>query len=336
MSSIFFAGLTAFAVTFALCPLVIYLVKRFKAQQVILHYVEDHKAKSGVPTMGGIAFILGIGAGALLFLRGEKRLAVVALGVMAGYGVIGFLDDFLKIKYKRNLGLRAYQKLTTQTALAAIVAVFAYNSPYIGGEIFLPFTFKTVDLGLFAIPFAALVFIALTNCVNLTDGLDALASSVTAVYTAGFAAILYLAYNFLAREGAGPALLEEYANLLAVCAAVAGGALAFICFNAYPAKVFMGDCGSLALGGAAGALAVFSRMSLLVPLLGIVFVASGASVILQVAYFKLTKGKRIFLMAPLHHHFQRKGIFEGKIVVWYFTATLVVAAVCVAAYLFVN
>ncbi|GHV00528.1 phospho-N-acetylmuramoyl-pentapeptide-transferase [Clostridia bacterium] len=333
MSLSIFAGLAAFGITFALCPPVIYLVKRFKARQVILHYVEDHKGKSGTPTMGGIAFILGIGAGCLLFLRGEKRLAVVALAVMAGYGIIGFLDDFLKIKYKRNLGLRAYQKLITQTLLAVIVAVFAYNSAYVGGEIFLPFTYKTVNLGIFAIPFAALVFIALTNCVNLTDGLDGLAASVTAVYCAGFAAILVLTCRYMAREGAGPAILAEYTNLVTVCASVTGGLLAYLCFNCYPAKVFMGDCGSLALGGAAGALAVFSRLSLLVPILGIVFVASGASVILQVVWFKATKGKRIFLMAPLHHHFQRKGIFEARIVFFYFAVTLVAAAVCVAVYM---
>ena len=325
----------AFTLTVLVCPLVIRLVKKWKAQQTILHYVESHKAKSGTPTMGGLAFIFGIGAAALTLFRGEKRLGLVSVAVMAGYGLIGFLDDFIKVRLKRNLGLRAWQKIISQVLIAVIIAVFVYMNPYLGSSVYAPFSAKLLDLKWFIIPYIVLIFLACTNSVNLTDGLDGLAGGVTAVYAAAFGAIVFIVAEYLRREGAASGIVEEYNNLLILCGCLLGGTIGFLCYNTYPARIFMGDAGSLALGGVVGCLAIFTGLSLLVPILGVMYAASSLSVIIQVLHFKRTKGKRVFLMAPLHHHFEKKGVFEGKIVAFYMIITLLVGIVCVGAYLYV-
>ncbi len=314
----FLALATSFIAALCVAPLVIRLMKKLKAGQVILGYVEQHSAKSGTPTMGGFIFILPVAVVTLAF--GYGKLSLVAVLTMLGYGLLGFLDDFLKIKTQNNLGLKPYQKIIGQLGIALIIGIFCYKNPVVGGSINLPFTDKVWDLKWWYVPFTVLVYVATTNAVNLTDGLDGLAGSVSAVYFLGFFAIAFAATQSL--NFYGQVLDEAEVSGMAVFAAsLVGGVCAFLWFNFNPAQIMMGDTGSLALGGAAASIAVFTKNPLLILLSGIMFVVSCISVILQVLYFKLTK-KRIFLMAPLHHHLEKKGLSEGKIVCRYTVVTL--------------
>ena len=318
MIKILSAAIVAFCVCAAVMPLVILLGKKLKVRQTILSYVDNHISKSGTPTMGGIGVMIALTAGCLIFGGGDNKQMLVTLFVTLGYGVIGFIDDFIKVFFKQNKGLSPIQKILFQLLIAVIVSVFAYNNALIGSVVYAPFTLKEIDLGIFAIPLFMTVFIAFTNSVNLTDGLDGLAGNVSAKYTFYFAAIIALA-AFAAGDGQAE---NEYANLIIYCASLVGALGGFLCYNCYPAKVFIGDTGALALGGGLGCLAVMSRLELVAPVIGIMFVAASVSVILQVTYYKATK-KRIFLMAPLHHHFERKGVHENRIVTVYGAITSV-------------
>ncbi|MDR2201948.1 MAG: phospho-N-acetylmuramoyl-pentapeptide-transferase [Clostridiales bacterium] len=326
MARVLLGFITAFAVTVVLLPPVIYLSKKLKVRQTVLHYVDNHLSKSGTPTMGGVAVILGLGAAAAACRVGGGSSALLVLLTAAGYGVIGFLDDFIKIYYKQNMGLSAWQKILFQTLIAVIVSVYAYNNPLISDVVYAPFSLKELPLGLFAPVLYTGVFLAFTNSVNLTDGLDGLASKTTAAYCVAFAGLLgVIIYRF----GADGGFSGEYLNLIIVCAALVGALCAFLCFNAFPAKIFMGDTGALALGGALAALAVVSRLSLFAPILGVMYVLTSLSVILQVLHFKRTR-RRLFLMAPLHHHFERKDVHENRISTLYAAVTLFVGSLCVA------
>lgn len=315
------AVLVGCGLTLAVMPLVIRLGRRLKIGQPILHYVDNHKGKSGTPTMGGIGFILATVVAALVVSEGERTLLLIALTVTVGYGIIGFLDDFIKVHFKRNEGLTPLQKLVFQLLIAAIVAAVAYMHPHVGSVFLVPFTLKPVDLGWFSIPIFVILFLAMTNSVNLTDGLDGLASGVTVVYLLFFSAVMSVA--------AASMVGAEYRNLLYMCGALMGALCGFLCFNGYPAKIFMGDTGSLALGGGLACLSVISRLEFIVPIIGIMYVVSSLSVILQVAHYKRTH-RRIFLMAPFHHHLEQKGMHENRIVAIY-TAVTAVAGIAVYA-----
>ncbi|MCL2555609.1 MAG: phospho-N-acetylmuramoyl-pentapeptide-transferase [Firmicutes bacterium] len=334
MGQALLAFLAVFAASFLFIPLVIRLAKRLKLRQTVLHYVEEHKIKSGTPTMGGIGFILPLIL-VVFFSRGNRSLLWVTIAVTFAYMIVGFLDDFLKVYFKKNDGLKAWQKLVFQAAIAIIVSVFAFLNPSVGGNIYVFFGFRRIDLGWFAIPFYVLIFAAFTNSVNLTDGLDGLASSLSIVYTAFFAAILALSITigsnlFLSGGQAIDAnRADEIHNLIVFSLGLVGGLLAFMVYNGYPAKIFMGDTGSLGIGGALASLAIFSGRILIVPILGIMFIVSSVSVILQVLYFKKTKGKRIFLMAPYHHHLEKKGVHETKIGLYYCVITAIIGALCI-------
>jgi len=314
-----------FFVTLIISPFIISLIKREKVRQVILGYVEAHSQKSGTPTMGGIIFLISISLVSLICFQGESSLARLSVLVFVAYGVVGFLDDFIKFKFKRNLGLTPIQKLVFQTAISIAIGFFVYNSGIVGSVLIVPFTRFSIDVGWWIIPIVAVIYLATTNSVNLTDGLDGLASSTTFSYMLCFTLILLI---FMQTNLAGMSEIElsEMSNLTTLCSVICGAMLSFLVFNCFPAKVFMGDTGSLALGSLVASVAVFSRMSLFIPILGIMFVLSSVSVILQVAYYKLTK-KRIFLMAPLHHHFEKKGVHEVRITVCYALVTFLVGAV---------
>ncbi len=314
-----------FFVTLVISPFIISIIKREKVKQVILGYVEAHSQKSGTPTMGGIIFLISISIVSLICFQGESSLAKLSILIFVAYGVVGFLDDFIKFKFKRNLGLTPIQKLVFQTAISIAVGFFVYNSGIVGSVLIVPFTRFSIDVGWWIIPIVAVIYLATTNSVNLTDGLDGLASSTTFSYMLSFTLILLI---FMQTNLAGMSEIElsEMSNLTTLCSVVCGAMLSFLVFNCFPAKVFMGDTGSLALGSLVASVAVFSRMSLFIPILGIMFVLSAVSVILQVAYYKLTK-KRIFLMAPLHHHFEKKGVHEVRITVCYALVTFLVGAV---------
>lgn len=325
------ALIIAFLVSALLTPLVIKAVNKLKARQTILHYVDNHLNKQGTPTMGGLGFILAVII-AMLFSK-IYGAALMSVAVMVAYGIVGALDDFIKIKFKRNLGLKAYQKIIAQTLIALIIAVYIFRSQSIGSAILIPFTSYEVNLGFFIIPFVIFIFLAITNSVNLTDGLDGLAGSVTLLYMLFICAIQFIYIIHFKEEGVSQPIINEYIGQIIFGSAVLGGVLGYLIFNSYPAKIFMGDTGSLALGGAVACVTVFSRTELLMPFLGIMFVVSSLSVIIQVCYFKITSGKRVFLMAPIHHHFERKGIHESKITVIYIIVTAIMGILCTILYL---
>lgn len=320
--------LCCLAVSVAIGPFVIMASKKFKASQTILHYVEAHKDKEGTPTMGGLIFIISI-MFAFCFFTKNFQLAVVSISVMLGYGILGFLDDFIKIKFKQNLGLKPYQKIIGQFGIATIVAFYAYYSNLIGSRLVVPFTNIYIDLGWFIIPFIIFVYLAVVNSVNLTDGLDGLAGGVSSAYLIGFIGLIFI----YSKNAITSSQVLEFENLLILCFCSLGAVLGFMCFNINRAKIFMGDTGSLALGGLLTSIAVFSKTPLLIPLVGIMFVVSAFSVCLQVLHFKRTK-KRIFLMAPIHHHFEKKGVHENRITFVYIVITIAVSALVIAITLY--
>ncbi len=297
-----------------LMMIILPILKRLKAGQYILGYVKEHKNKSGTPTMGGLAFIVAIIVVGFCFFGFKDIRVNLTLSVTAGFTVVGFLDDFLKIYRKDNGGLKPYQKIIFQVAIATVAAVFCYLNDLC--YVYLPFAGgKSVFLGWGIIPLVILIFTATVNCVNLTDGLDGLAGGTSTAYLFIMGLIL--------------SVQSDKSSLL--CFISVGALAAFLLFNANRASVFMGDTGSLALGGFISCVSVFSGNSLYIPLLGIMFVVSGISVIVQVIYYKRTR-RRVFLMAPLHHHFQMKGYTECKITYAY---VLITALVGILSLLFV-
>lgn len=309
----------SFIVTAMLGPIIIPLLRRLKfGQNVRDDGPARHLQKTGTPTMGGVMFLIGIAVAGFSLLRwgiplpGAKE-GLVVLMVTLGYGLVGFLDDFIKIGMKRSLGLRAREKLLGQIILAIGLAVVAVTVLGRGTDIVIPFSGFFVDNGLrldfgmvgFLI-FTCLVVVGTSNAVNLTDGLDGLAAGTTVFATLPFIAI---------------GLITGKVGVSLVLAAVAGGCLAFLIYNRYPAKVFMGDTGSLALGGALAAAAVLTRSELFLVIVGGVFVLEALSVILQVLSFKTT-GKRIFRMSPLHHHFELGGWSENRVVLTFWSVGL--------------
>ncbi len=295
----------------ALCAVLIPVLKRRGARQYILGYVEEHKGKTGTPTMGGLSFVAAVALSALFFGLYADRHTLVAVTFGGACMAVGFLDDFLKFHFHRNLGLRAWQKIVFQVAIALFAGIYCVLNELTVLNI--PFTGHSFDIGIWMLPCVAFVFIAAVNCVNLTDGLDGLAGSVGFWYFAAFAALIFL-------TGGGQALGRLS---LMLCGALAG----YLLFNTYRAAVFMGDTGSLSLGGFAAAIAAFTGNLLYVAIIGIMFVCSGISVILQVIYYKRTK-KRLFLMAPLHHHFQKKGYSESRIAYAYSLITAAAGLIC--------
>ena len=316
MLEFFLVFLVGLALAVILGVPILKLCKKFHLSQTILHYVDKHAGKSGTPTMGGWIFIIASCLAPAIFLRGEVYTPILILLTMLGYGILGFLDDFIKIKYHKNEGLKPYQKIIGQVALALILAIFAYFN--VGSEIDL-FGLK-LDLGIFIIPFIVFFYVAVTNAVNLTDGLDGLATGVSGSYLLFFGIIL---------------ALLGFQNYSIISFALLGSLVGFFLFNCFPAKIFMGDTGSLALGGAIASLAVFSGLELIMPIIGILFVLTVISDILQVGYYKKTH-KRIFKMAPLHHHFEQSGVHENRIVAVYIVITIVCGIGTLIGYLFVT
>lgn len=303
----------AFVTSAVFTPILIPFLRKLKFGQTIL---EDgpkwHAKKQGTPTMGGLAFILATALGALIASPCEETLFIVLVGAL--FGAVGFADDYIKVVKKRNKGFSPSAKFLCQTIVALLSGVYMYIF-FSGSEGFgvkIPFTTMSLPLGILYIPFVMLVMLATVNSVNLTDGIDGLASSVTAV-----CALFFLV----------SALKLGYDGVAAAAAAVIGGVLGFLLYNFFPAKVFMGDTGSLFLGGILSAVAIRMGMELSLIIAGFVFLAEAASDIIQVAYFKKT-GKRVFKMAPLHHHFELCGWKETKIVAVFTIVTAVLSIIC--------
>ena len=325
-------AIVAFAIVMITCPILLPVLHRLKFGQTER---EDgpasHLKKQGTPTMGGITFIAAIIIASLAFGLPGASMLLPAILCAFGFGMLGFLDDFIKIKLSRNLGLRAYQKIIFQVALSLIFAIWAYLSPNIGSSRYLPFTAKTIDLGIWYIPFVMFVIIAEVNSVNLTDGLDGLSSSVTLIFVIAMSMI----FSLLSRQANALGFSAYATNLNSMtvfCFAVVGSLAGFLWFNSYPARIFMGDTGSMALGGIVAILGICSKSIIFLPFMGICYVASAVSVILQVGSYKLRHGKRIFKMAPLHHHFELLGYHESKIVTMYSIVTALFCAICVLGF----
>ena len=312
-------ALIAFAVSMFLTSRMIpYLRKKQFGQFIREDGPQAHLSKAGTPTMGGLAMVIGITAALLAssFITGRfgaEKLAILLS--MYAFGLIGFIDDYNKIAKKQNEGLTPKQKLVLQILFGVALAVFMMVRE--GSSVLIPFAKVTVDFGILYIPFIVFVEVAMANSVNLTDGLDGLASSVSSIVAACFAVIAM----FILPGGNEP--------MAAASQAVFGATLGFLVYNHYPARIFMGDTGSMALGGVLSAAAVIGHVEWLLPIAGLLFVCEALSVIIQVTYFKKTGGKRIFRMAPIHHHFELGGWHETKVVRVFCLFTLVCCIIAV-------
>lgn len=305
----------------------IFLLKRKSIGQPILSYVEEHKAKSGTPTMGGLAFVAAAIAAYFIVYGFESVYAVFGCALFAVFALIGFSDDFIKIKFSRNEGLKPWQKTAFLFIASMIVGVFMIRQGQ--SAIYLPFSTKRADIGFLIFPLAVFAVIAASNCVNLTDGLDGLASSVSATYFIFCACIIALQ---ISNYKSFYVKTDEMQGLIGLSVATAAALLGFLVFNVNKASVFMGDTGSLALGALCAYILLASGNALYIPILGVTFVLSGVSVIIQVLHYKRTK-RRVFLMAPLHHHFQHKGYSEAKIAYVYVLITIFAGILCLCAYI---
>ncbi len=325
-------AVTAFLIMLLLGPWFIRKLKQHQIGQVVRDDgPETHLAKQGVPTMGGVLILAAILGSTLLWARLDNPLVWLMLFVTIFFGFIGGVDDFQKIKKRSSAGLSARGKLLLQIFGASVVGLFVMLHPGYDGQLSIPF-FKNIhpDLSWFYVVFAVLVIVGSSNAVNLTDGLDGLAAGPTLI-----SASVYLVFSYLA----GHTVLAEYLQIpyvqgageLAVfCGAMVGACLGFLWFNAYPAQIFMGDVGSLALGGALGGVAIIIKQEILLAIVGGIFVMEALSVILQVGYFKMSNGKRIFLMAPFHHHFEKKGWHEPKVVVRFWIVSVILGLFALA------
>ena len=313
------AIIIAFAVSAILCPIVIPFLHKLKfGQQVREDGPQAHLKKQGTPTMGGLVFLTAVVITSLLYIRDYPRIIPV-LFMTVGFGVIGFLDDYIKIVMKRSEGLNPVQKLIGQFIITGIFVYYLVCSDEVGTSMLVPFTggFEHgiyLDLGFLFIPFVFFVVLGTDNGVNFTDGLDGLCTSVT-ILVATFLTIISIGEN----GGISP-----------ITGAVVGSLLGFLLFNVYPAKVFMGDTGSLALGGFVASSAFMMQIPLFIPIIGLIYLVEVLSVIMQVSYFKATHGKRIFRMAPIHHHFELGGWSETRVVAVF---SIVTALLCLVAYL---
>ena len=307
--------LISFIISVVITKVEIPVLKRKAGQNIREDGPQSHLSKAGTPSMGGIAIIIAASLttiGAAFMGKIDGLGCAIILLVFVGFGLIGFFDDYLKVIKKNNLGLRAYQKFGLQTILSVILAVYLANYTEGSTSVYIPFADIYVNFGIWYIPFVVFVVLAMTNAVNLTDGLDGLASGVTA-FISLFFAVAGFTYGIV--TGAY------------FCSAMCGACLGFLVFNRNPAKVFMGDTGSLALGGGLAAAAILMKLELLLPIVGLLYVIEALSVVLQVGYFKISGGKRIFKMAPIHHHFEKCGFSEVQVVAgfWIFAVLCCVA-----------
>lgn len=301
--------LISFLISLVITKSEIPILRKKAGQNIREDGPESHLSKAGTPSMGGISIIIAAAITAAVttaVLRsGSEAETVLIIVVFVGFGLIGFFDDYLKVIKKNNLGLRAYQKFGLQTILSILLAVYLAGYTLGSTKVYIPIADIYIDFGIWYIPFVVFVMLAMTNAVNLTDGLDGLASGVTALVSLFFT-VAGMMYGIVS---------GEY-----FCAALCGACLGFLVFNRHPAKVFMGDTGSLALGGGLAAAAIVMKLELMLPIVGLLYVIEAVSVIIQVGFFKLSGGRRIFKMAPIHHHFEKSGFSEVQVVIafWIF------------------
>ncbi len=321
-----YAVLTALAISFLFGPALIRLLQRYQiGQQIREEGPKSHQRKAGTPTMGGIIIVLSLLMGTLLWADLRNGYVWLAMLVVVGFGAVGFLDDYLKSVRRKSEGLAPRFKFGLQVMVGSLFALLLTWLTRYPTTLNLPF-FKTVqpDLGWWYLLFIVLVVVGASNAVNLTDGLDGLAIGPLAVATVAFTIVAYMVGNKKIADYLLIPYIEGAGELAVFCGAMLGACIGFLWYNTYPASVFMGDVGSLPLGGALGAVAVMTKQEFLLVLVGGIFVAEALSVIFQVASYK-SRGKRIFLMAPVHHHFELKGWAEPQIVVRFWIIAVVLA-----------
>ena len=305
----------AFTISAVLGPIVIPFLRRLKIGQTERKELESHLKKNGTPTMGGLMILASIIITSLFYVKDYPKIIPV-LFMTAGFGVIGFLDDYLKVVLRRSDGLLAWQKMLCQLVVTTVFAVYMVHYAGISLSMLIPFSGgKYLDIGWMAIPLLYFVVVGTVNGTNFTDGLDGLASSVTIMVATFFSVVA----------------IGTDAGLAPITCAVVGALLGFLLFNVYPASVFMGDTGSLALGGFVVSVAFMLQMPLFIPIVGLMYLAEVLSVIIQVTYFKKTGGKRIFRMAPIHHHFELGGWSETRVVAVFSITTAILCMIALLA-----
>ena len=325
--------LTALFIALWTGPGMIRALTRLKIGQYIREDGPQHQMKAGTPTMGGVMIILAIGVATLLWADLTNRYVWVVLGVTVGFGLVGGLDDYIKLKKRRNMGLTARQKYVGLSVIGFAAAFYLYFSAQSPVEttFFLPIL-KDANwqMGWLFIPWVYLVVVGASNAVNLTDGLDGLAIMPTIMVAGGLAIFAYVSGHAGISQYLGVPRVTGAGEIVVFCAAIFGAGLGFLWFNTYPAQVFMGDVGALALGAALGIVAVVVRQEIVLAIMGGIFVLETLSVILQVGYFKATGGKRIFRMAPLHHHYEKKGWPEPRVIVRFWIVTVILVMIGLA------
>lgn len=322
------ASLTSLIVTLIIAPKIIRRLRQISVtQQIRSDGPQSHFAKAGTPTMGGIIIVIAIMTAVLLWGNFRNVYTWVLSLALLGFSAVGFIDDYLKTVKRNPLGLRAWYKFGAQVAIALGIGFFLYfnpGDPY-NTVLSIPFFKKWLfDIGCFYIPFSAFVIVGSSNAVNLTDGIDGLAIGLVAIAALANVGLVYVSGHALFARYLQVLYLPGIGELTVFCGAMAGAALGFLWFNSYPAEVFMGDVGSLGLGGALGTVAVVTKNEIVLAVVGGIFVIETVSVVMQVASFKLT-GKRIFKMAPLHHHFELKGWQEPKVIVRFWIVGIILA-----------
>ena len=320
MLQILFDFLFAFLLSFVVAIPVYRFLCKLKFGQPILEYVDKHSSKQGTPTMGGIIFLISFILTSVFFIWGYVKVAYVCVLFVFLNSLIGMYDDYLKIKGKKNLGLKPWQKLVFQFCVSALYGVFLYLNKLT--FLVVPISHYVINLDFWVIPITIFLSIFYINSVNLTDGLDGLVSLITLMVTCSIMAILGLILNDTLLKITN---IENFGtNFVLLVAIFSGAILGFIFYNCYPAKMFMGDTGSLSIGALLIGVSLATGTAIYIIIFGVMFMVSSVSVILQVAYYKLTK-KRIFLMAPIHHHFELKGVHENRITVSYALITIFVS-----------
>ncbi len=320
------AGFTALAISLAFGPKVI----RFLAANQLGQMVRDdgpqsHLKKTGTPTMGGILILISVFVSTLLWADLSNHYVWLVLAAMLGFGCIGFLDDFKKIREANSKGISEGTKLKLQTVVALIVGIFLFEGVQVDAHLFVPFLrLFTPNLGWFYVPFAWLVIVGTSNSVNLTDGLDGLAIGPIISTAMAFAILSYLAGHSALSEYLFIPYVKDAGELAILCSSIVCAGMGFLWFNTYPAQVFMGDVGALALGAGIGTIAVITKNEFLLVIIGGIFVVEAVSVIAQRVSYKMTK-KRVFRMAPIHHHFELSGWAEPQVTVRFWIISLVLA-----------
>jgi phospho-N-acetylmuramoyl-pentapeptide-transferase len=322
-----YASLTAFLICFVLGP---WFIRKLREMQIGQYIRDDgpqaHLKKAGTPTMGGTLIIFSIVVSTLLWTNLTNFYVWILLMVTTSYAGIGFIDDYLMQVKKRSKGLSARGKLALQTLVAVMAGILVTTRPDFNTQVTIPF-FKNIlpHLGWGYVVFATFVIVGTSNAVNLTDGLDGLAIGPVVIAAVTYMIFAYVAGNIKIADYLQITYVAGSGEAAIFCSAMAGAGVGFLWFNAYPAQMFMGDVGSLPLGGALGTIAVITKQEILLVLVGGLFVIEALSVIFQVGFFKITKGRRIFRMAPLHHHFELKGWAEPKVIVRFWIIALALA-----------